>query len=189
MEHFGENALRPNPLKPRLAAGGCAFGTMTFEFFTPGYPAICREAGAEFILYDMEHSGVGFETMKVQFACCRGLDLVPLVRVPSGDYHHIARALDIGAMGIMVPMVETSEQAKAIVDCTRYPPTGRRGAAFNVAAHDDYSGGVENVDAIAAVDGVDVVWLGHYDLTNFLGIPGQFDHPKFHAAVEKLVKA
>ena len=97
---------------------------MTFEFFTPGYPAICREAGAEFILYDMEHSGVGFETMKAQFAFCRGLDLVPLVRVPSGDYHHIARALDIGAMGIMVPMVETPEQAKAIVDCTKYPPQG-----------------------------------------------------------------
>jgi 2-keto-3-deoxy-L-rhamnonate aldolase RhmA len=205
--------LRPNPLKPRLAAGGCAFGTMTFEFFTPGYPAICREAGAEFILYDMEHSGVGFETMKAQFAFCRGLDLVPLVRVPSGDYHHIARALDIGAMGIMVPMVETAEQAKAIVDCTRYPPAGRRGAAFNVAAHDDYSGGAEtdkiaqanartmvialvettngidNVEAIAAVDGVDVVWLGHYDLTNFLGIPGQFDNPRFHAAVDRLVDA
>ena len=109
----GRRPLRPNPLKPRLAAGGCAFGTMTFEFFTSGYPAICREAGAEFILYDMEHSGVGFETMKAQFAFCRGLDLVPLVRVPSGDYHHVARALDIGAMGIMVPMVETAEQAQS----------------------------------------------------------------------------
>jgi hypothetical protein len=80
--------MRPNPLKPRLAAGGCAFGTMTFEFFTPGYPTICREAGAEFILYDMEHSGVGFETMKAH-AFCRGLDLVPLAR-PSGDYHRCA---------------------------------------------------------------------------------------------------
>jgi len=205
--------LRPNPLKPRLAAGGCAFGTMAFEFFTPGYPAICRAAGAEFILYDMEHSGVGFETMKAQFAFCRGLDLVPFVRVPSGDYHHIARALDIGAMGIMVPMVETAEQARAIVDCTRYPPAGRRGAAFNVAGHDDYSDGdvpgkiaqanartmvialvetavgIENVDAIAAVDGIDVVWLGHFDLTNFMGIPGQFDHPELHAAVDTLVEA
>ncbi|WP_213290839.1 aldolase/citrate lyase family protein [Bradyrhizobium sp. sGM-13] len=205
--------MRPNPLKPRLAAGGCAFGTMTFEFFTPGYPTICREAGAEFILYDMEHSGVGFETMKAQFAFCRGLDLVPLVRVPSDHYHYIARALDIGAMGIMVPMVETPEQAKAVVVCTRYPPAGRRGAAFNVAAHDDYSSGREtdkiaqanartmvialvetakgiaNVDAIAAVDGVDVVWLGHYDLTNFIGIPGEFDNPKFHAAVDGLVEA
>jgi 2-dehydro-3-deoxyglucarate aldolase/4-hydroxy-2-oxoheptanedioate aldolase len=113
----------------------------------------------------------------------------------------------------MVPMVETPEQVRAIVDCTRYPPAGRRGAAFNVAAHDDYSGGAEtdkiaranartmvialvetatgidNVEAIAAVDGIDVVWLGHYDLTNFLGIPGEFDNPKFHSAVDRLVKA
>jgi 2-dehydro-3-deoxyglucarate aldolase/4-hydroxy-2-oxoheptanedioate aldolase len=81
--------------------------------------------------------------MKAQFAFCRGLDLVPLVRVPSDDYHHIARALDIGAMGIMVPMVETTEQARAIVDCTKYPPAGRRAAAFNVTAHDDYAGGAE----------------------------------------------
>src|SRR6476469_8796563 len=77
----GENPLRPNPIKPRLAAGGCAFGTMTFEFFTPGYPAICREAGAEFILYDMEHSGVGFETMKAQFASCRGLAFPPATTI------------------------------------------------------------------------------------------------------------
>src|SRR6476469_4876823 len=186
---------------------------MTFEFFTPGYPTICRGAGAEFILYDMKHSGVSFETMKAQFAFFRGLDLVPLVRVPSGDYHHIARALDIGAMGIMVPMVESAEQAKAIVDCTRYPPAGRRGAAFGVAAHDDYAGGSEtdkiakanarsmvialvetakgiaNVDAIAAVEGVDVVWLGHYDLTNFMGRHGEFESPKFHAAVDSMVTA
>jgi len=116
-------------------------------------------------------------------------------------------------MGVMVPMVETPDQAKAIVDCTRYPPAGRRGAAFSVAGHDDYADGVvtekiaeanartmvialvetakgiENVDAIAAVDGVDVVWLGHFDLTNFLGIPAQFDSPIFHAAVDKLVEA
>jgi len=66
--------------------------------------------------------------MKAEFAFCRGLDLVPLVRVPSGDYHHIARALDIGAMGIMVPMVETPEQAGAIVgfDALSYSNCPRR---------------------------------------------------------------
>src|SRR4029079_10104615 len=99
----------------------------------------------------------------------------------------------------------------AIVTCSRCRPAGRRGAAFNVAGHDDYSDGdvpgkiaqanartmvialvetavgIENVDAIAAVDGIDVVWLGHFDLTNFMGIPGQFDHPELHAAVDTLV--
>jgi len=58
--------MRTNPLKPRLAAGGQAFGTMIFEFFTPGIAQICKTAGAEFILYDMEHSGLGFESLKVQ---------------------------------------------------------------------------------------------------------------------------
>ena len=205
--------IRPNPLKARLAGGGSAYGTMVFEFFTPGLPAIAHAAGAEFLLLDMEHSGASVETVKAVFAGCRGLDIVPMARVPTLQYHFIARVLDAGAMAIMVPMVETAEQAAELVAATRYPPDGKRGAAFGVVAHDDYAGGavpeliaqanartmvialvetakgIANVDAIAAVDGVDVVWLGHYDLTNSIGIPGQFDHPKFHAAVDRLVKA
>ena len=205
--------MRPNPVKDRLAAGGNVFGLMAFEFYTAGFPAICRAAGADFILYDMEHSGVSFETIKQQIALCNGLDIVPLVRVPGPDYHFIARALDIGAMGVMVPMVESAEQARHIVSCTRYPPAGRRGAAFNVTPHDDYSAlpvgekiaaamartlviclvetprGVANVDEIAATDGVDIVWLGHFDLTNFMGIPAQFGDPRFTEAVAAIAAA
>ncbi|MGH7121400.1 MAG: HpcH/HpaI aldolase family protein [Acetobacteraceae bacterium] len=204
--------MRENPLKQRLADGGYAFGTMVFEFFTPGIAQIVHAAGAEFVLYDMEHSGVGIETIKQQMATCRGIGIVPLVRVPATEYHFIARTLDAGAMGIMVPMVESAEQAREIVAMTRYPPQGRRGAAFGVA-HDDYEAGpvaakitaamartlviaqVETakgaaaVDEIAAVDGIDVVWLGHFDLTNFLGIPGEFNHAKYLAAVEEIVAA
>ncbi len=205
--------MRSNPIKFRVAEGGSAFGTMVFEFFTSGLPAICRAAGAEFLIYDMEHSGVSFETIKAQIASCKGAEIAPFVRVPDRDYHLIARALDIGATGIMVPMVESAEQARAIVSCTRYPPTGRRGSAFNVAAHDDYTmggvaekiatanertlviclvetaAGIDNVDAIAAVEGVDVVWLGHFDLTSSMGIPGAFDDPRYLAAVDALVAA
>jgi 2-dehydro-3-deoxyglucarate aldolase/4-hydroxy-2-oxoheptanedioate aldolase len=205
--------MRPNPLKPRLAAGGSAFGTMAFEFFTAGLPQIVKAAGADFILYDMEHSGADVATMKAQFAACRGIDLPAFVRVPATEYHFVARMLDLGALGIMVPMVETPEQAARIVSFTRYPPAGRRGAAFGVAPHDDYLAGavkdkiaaahertlvialvetalgIENVDAIAAVPGVDVVWLGHFDLTNFLGIPAEFEHPRFLKAVDDLLAA
>lgn len=205
--------MRDNPLKARLLGGGQAFGVMAFEFFTPGLPAIVRSAGAEFLLLDMEHSGVGFETVKAQIALCRGIELVPMARVPAAEYHFIARLLDAGAMGVMVPMVETAEQAAFIVACTRYPPHGRRGSAFGVVAHDDYAEGdvvskmtaansrtlvmclietargLENVDAIAAVPGVDVLWLGHADLTSFMGIPGQFAHPDYLAAVDKIVAA
>jgi 2-dehydro-3-deoxyglucarate aldolase/4-hydroxy-2-oxoheptanedioate aldolase len=204
--------MRENPVKQRLQAGGHAFGAMFFELFSPGIGQIASNAGAEFALFDMEHSGFGIGELKAQVAFCRGLDIVPMVRVPATQYHFVARALDVGAMGVMVPMVESVEQAREIVSFTRYPPRGRRGAGFGMA-HDDYQGGsvadkiaaleartlviaqietalgAEAVDAIAAVDGVDVIWLGHFDLTNFMGIPGQFEHPRYLAAVDALIAA
>ena len=87
--------MRDNPVKARLAAGGRVCGAMVFEFFSPGLPQICANAGAEFVLYDMEHTGLSFETLKTQVALCRGLSVVPMVRVPRGEYHFIARALDV----------------------------------------------------------------------------------------------
>lgn len=113
--------MRDNPIKARLAAGGHAFGTMVFEFFTPSLAQICKTAGAEFVLYDMEHSAVSIESVREQISYCRGAGLVPMVRVPATQYDYISRALDAGAMGIMVPMVETAEQAAFIVQSTRYP--------------------------------------------------------------------
>ncbi len=205
--------MRENAVKKTLAAGGTAFGSMIFEFFTPGMPRLLKNAGAEYAMYCMEHTGASFETLKPQFALCRALGIVPLVRVPGTEYDFIARALDCGALGVMVPLVDTAEQAKFIVACTRYPPAGgRRGAAFGFA-HDDFEGGdvvdkmnmihertlviamietksgLENVDAIAAVPGVDALWLGHFDLSNFLGIPGQFGSPVFQDAIKRIVGA
>jgi 2-dehydro-3-deoxyglucarate aldolase/4-hydroxy-2-oxoheptanedioate aldolase len=205
-----------NLVKKKLAAGEPVLGSMVFEFFTPGIARICANAGAEFVMYCMEHTGAGYETLKPQFALCRALGIAPLVRVPATEYHFVARALDVGALGVMVPLVDTREQAERIVSFTRYPPQGRRGAAFGFA-HDDYQGaategelrekmrsihertlvicmietraGLENVERIAAVDGVDVIWLGHFDLTNFLGIPGQFSHPEYRDAVKRIAAA
>src|SRR5438132_1279393 len=102
--------IRDNPVKAALAAGKRAYGAMVFEFFSPGLPQICKNAGAEFVLFDMEHTGLGFETLKTQCALCRGLDIVPMARVPRGEYHFIARALDIGALGVRVPMVGTQAE-------------------------------------------------------------------------------
>jgi 2-dehydro-3-deoxyglucarate aldolase/4-hydroxy-2-oxoheptanedioate aldolase len=204
--------MRDNPVKNALQKGGRAIGAMVFECFAPGLPQICRNAGAEFVLYDMEHTGLGFESLKTQLALCRGLDLVPMARVPRGEYHFIARALDIGAFGVMVPMVATRAEAEYIVSCSRYPPQGHRGAAFGFA-HDDYQGGdvalkmaalhqrtmmiaqietdqgLDNVEAIAAVPGVDALWIGQFDLTNFLGIPAQFNHPQYLAGVDRVLAA
>lgn len=199
-------------LKQSLQTNGHAFGSMAMEFLTPGLPAIMAAAGAEFGLFDMEHTGAGLETMKTMIAGCRGIGVAPLVRVPRGEYHFIARALDIGAHGIMIPMVGSANQAAHIADCAHYPPVGHRGAAFGVA-HDDYKAtdpatamaraaartlviaqietteGLHAVEAIAATPNIDVIWLGHFDLTNFMGIPGQFQHPQYLAAVRRIADA
>lgn len=203
--------MKPNPVKQTLQSGRVSLGTMVFEFHSTGIARLAAEAGAEFVIYDMEHTGWTMETIRQLMATSRGA-VTPMVRVPAGDYHFLARALDMGAMGVMIPMVETVEQARRIADATRYPPVGRRGAAFTVA-HDDYAGGdlgekmrtanaerlviaqietatgLENVEAIAAVEGIDILWVGQFDLSNFLGIPGQFQHPDFTRALERVAAA
>ena len=199
-------------LRARAMAGETVLGAMVFEFFSPGVAQCLKLAGCEYIIYDMEHTGLGYETLKAQVAHCRGLDVMPMARVPRSDYAYLARALDVGAQGVMVPMVNSVAEAKSIVEATRYPPDGRRGAAFGFS-HDDYEAGsplkkikaanenniviaqietergLDVVEGIAAVDGIDVLWVGHFDLTNFLGIPGQFDHPKYLDALDRVVAA
>lgn len=197
-------------LRNRVRAGEQVLGAMMFEFFSPGVPQLLVHAGCEYVIYDMEHTGTGMETMKDQVSFCRGLPIVPMVRVPRGEYHFLARALDIGMQGVMVPMVETGDQAQSIAEACRYPPEGRRGAAFGFA-HDNFvvdpgptiersnatitviaqietERGLENIEQIAATDGIDVLWLGHFDLTNFLGIPGEFRNPVYLDAVARIVE-
>ncbi|MSS73404.1 MAG: aldolase [Candidatus Latescibacteria bacterium] len=204
--------MRENKVKRTLHQGGVALGTMLFEFNTPGIAQLMASAGADFAIFDMEHTGWSVETIRALMATSRGADLTPMVRVPATEYHFLARVLDVGAMGLMVPMVESVEQARRIVQAAKYPPVGRRGAAFSVA-HDDYlegdvvtkmqsaneegllialietAQGVQNVDEIAALDGIDVLWLGHFDLTNSLGIPAQFTHPDYRRAVDRILEA
>lgn len=204
--------MKPNTIKQDVLAGKTIAGAMIFEFFSPGMSVILANAGCRFVLYDMEHSGLGYETLKWLFATCRGLPIEPMVRVPRGEYTWLARALDLGARGVMIPMVESREQAVAIVQACRYPGVGRRGAAFGFAQCDYLGGdvsekirashertmviaqietehGLENVEDIAAVEGIDVLWVGHFDLSNFMGIPGQFADPRFDAAMRKVVAA
>jgi len=203
--------MKPNAIKQDILAGKTVAGAMVFEFFSPGIASILANAGCRFALFDMEHTGLGFETLKWLFASCRGLPIEPMVRVPRGEYTWLARALDLGARGVMIPMVESAEQARSIVQACRYPPVGRRGAAFGFAQCDYLGGdvgakiaashartmviaqieterGLENVEAIAAVDGIDVLWVGHFDLSNFMGIPAQFADPRFDAAMRRVAE-
>lgn len=188
------------------------FGHFIVEFATPGIGHIMKNAGCDFTLFDLEHSGFGFETVKSAMRYFEAAGLAAIVRAPSKEYHHIARACDMGAEGIMLPMVASAKEARQILDCMKYHPKGGRGVALGVA-HDKYRAGpvaeklaaanerttlfcqietaegVKNAEEIAAVDGVDCLWVGHFDLSVSLGIPGQFDNPKFTKAIDKVVAA
>lgn len=188
------------------------FGHFIVEFATPGIGHIMKSAGCDFTLFDLEHSGFGFETVKSALRYFEAADLPAIVRVPSREYHHIARAMDMGAEGLMLPMVGNVDEVRHIVNSMKYHPQGKRGVALQVA-HDRYrpgtvadkftaansrttlfcqietAEGVENADAMAAIEGVDCLWVGHFDLSVSLGIPGQFDHKDFKRAIERTIAA
>jgi 2-keto-3-deoxy-L-rhamnonate aldolase RhmA len=204
--------MRENSVKRTLHAGGVAVGTMVFEFTTPGIGRIAEAAGADFVLFDQEHTAWGVETLAAAMAVMRFTRPVPLVRVPTLQPHLVSRLLDVGALGVMVPLVETPEQAARIVQAAKYPPSGRRGVSGGLA-HDDYRGedvagtmrganaealliaqietaqGVECAREIAAIEGIDVLWMGQMDLSTSLGVAGQYRHPTYLAALEAIVAA
>jgi 2-keto-3-deoxy-L-rhamnonate aldolase RhmA len=200
-------------LKAQCGSRELKLGHFVIEFATPGIGHILKEAGCEFVLLDMEHSGFSFETVKSLVRYCEAARLPAIVRVPSKAYDHLARAADVGAEAVMVPMVDTAAEARELVTSLKYTPRGRRGMALGIA-HDAYrapgvandrlresndrtclfaqietASGVDEVEAIAAVDGVDCLWIGHNDLSASLGIPGEFGHDIFLRAVERVAAA
>jgi 2-keto-3-deoxy-L-rhamnonate aldolase RhmA len=204
--------MRRNALKAMSRSKAPKFGHFIVEFATPGIGHIMKSAGCDFCLLDMEHSGFAIETVKSAVRYMQAAELPLIVRVPSKDYHHIARICDMGAEGVMAPMVGSAAEAKRIVNSMKYFPVGLRGVAPAVA-HDDYrpgpvpqklanankrttlfaqietAEGVENVMEIAATPGVDCLWIGHFDLSVSLGIPGEFDNPKYVSANARIIEA
>jgi 2-keto-3-deoxy-L-rhamnonate aldolase RhmA len=200
-----------NRVRQRLAQGETVFGQMILELFTPGIGPMLAACGLDFVLFDMEHGRCDIALAAEMIASCRGSDIVPMVRVPDAGYVPLSRLLDLGARGVMVPRVETRQQAEDIVAQLKYAPQGRRGVALGIA-HDLYCAGdagcfakinedvavvllletekaFANVDDIVSVPGVDAAWLGHYDLTVSLGVAMQFEHPRILSAMENLVLA
>ena len=204
--------MAADTLKEQAKSRELKVGHFIVEFATPGIGHMLKNAGCDFVLFDTEHSGFHNETIKSVIRYFEAGRVPTVVRVPSKEYHHIARAADMGAEGIMLPMVNDAKEARHILDCLKYVPAGQRGVALGVA-HDGYRGGavleklaaanarttlyaqietragVENADAIAATDGVDCLWVGHFDLSSSLGIPGQFEHQDFLDAIDTVVKA
>ncbi len=200
------------PLKAMARTRDLKAGHFLFEFTSPGIGHILKQAGCDYAVLDTEHSGFGFETVKQVLTYLHGAGVPTVVRVPSKDYKDIARALDVGADGVMLPMVNNVAEAKSIIHSMKYVPTGGRGVIVRYAldgyatgptmeklaaanahtvlfAQIETAEGVENAEAIAALEEVDCLWVGHFDLSCSLGIPGEFDHPKFAQAIEAVVAA
>jgi 2-keto-3-deoxy-L-rhamnonate aldolase RhmA len=162
-------------------------------------------------MFDMEHGGIDIGAVSRLLAAARSSGIVPLVRTAAVGYQQISQPLDAGALGVMVPMVESADQARLIVDAAKYAPAGRRGvavyypddvepgglAATLAKANDELLliaqietvAGVAHVEEIAAVDGIDVLLIGHYDLTTSMGTPGEFWNEAHTAAVDRVFDA
>lgn len=202
--------MRHNRALASIRSADIALGVFALEFASTGLARTAASAGADFIVFDQEHTGWTTDTIRQLLASARASDIAPLVRVPTSAPHGIGIALALGALGVMVPMVNTAEETRGIVAAAKYPPAGTRG--FAVLYEDEHGGDVErymreanseiavivmietrqaleNLDAIAAVPGVDVLWIGHYDLTASLGIAGQFEHSEFTGALRRVVAA
>lgn len=197
-------------LKKRLQAGETVNGCW-LNLGSALTAEIAGLAGFDWVLIDLEH-GAGSESgLAAQLQALQHTPAAPIVRVESAEGQRIHRVLDMGAEGIMCPRINNLAEARRVVSGMHYPPHGTRGVAKMVRATafgrdfaEYYRDAKENIlgvvqietvnvlnhlDEIAALDGVDVLFVGPADLTMELGIFGQFDHPKFKAALKATLKA
>ena len=160
-------------------------------------------AGADAVIIDLEHGAVDYGSAHAMIAATSGSDCAPLVRVAKNDEAHVKRVLDLGAEGIVFPLIKTAEDARRAVASLRYPPAGNRGFGPFIA-HSHWKVGlldfaaemdgklvccllietveaIENVDEICAVKGIDLIVPAQFDLSTAFGVSGQFDHPDFVA--------
>jgi 2-keto-3-deoxy-L-rhamnonate aldolase RhmA len=203
--------MKPNRLRSALAEGRPALGHMVLEFGTRGIAKIVEASGLDFVLIDMEHSGLDYGAVADLLAWFKSTPVAPIVRVPAVQYHFIARVMDAGAMGVMAPNIRTAEQAREVVAAMRYAPEGVRGLGLGTA-HNDYVApalpsyleeanhqnvaicqiestmALDNLDAIASTPGLDVLFIGHFDLTQSMGIVGKFEDPRFIDAVRRVAE-
>jgi 2-keto-3-deoxy-L-rhamnonate aldolase RhmA len=198
--------------KQRLQNGELALGIMVSEVRNPNVAYMLAQAGFDFFIVDNEHGSYSAETVANMIAVARGAGLPVIVRIAEVGRESILKPLDAGAAGLLVPMVDTPEQAAQVVEYAKYPPQGVRGAALR-RAHSLYARvdaaayleqanrdtfiavqvetqlGIANVEAIARVEGVDCVFVGPFDLSVSLGFPGQLNRPEQIAASDQVVRA
>jgi 4-hydroxy-2-oxoheptanedioate aldolase len=207
-------SLAPVPsftdLRTRILAGETLFGTF-LGLGSPTAAEICGRAGFDWVIIDLEHGAAHESELLTSVYAVGSTPATALVRPRSADRLRIGRVLDLGAHGVMIPRIDLPEQAAEAISFMRYPPDGTRGLALSTrgaglgelghtdvrAINDQIVGiiqiespsAVEHAAEIAAIDGVDVLFVGPADLSHSMGIPGQFDEPRFLDAIERVVGA
>jgi 4-hydroxy-2-oxoheptanedioate aldolase len=201
--------LRPtfrDRLVEHSGAGGRSLVGLWVCSGSPLVAEIFAGSGVDWLLIDMEHSANSLQSVMTQLQAVGGYPVTPVVRVPFGDDVALKQVLDIGAQNVLVPMVSTADQARELVAAVRYPPSGRRGVGSSLSrsarwnrvdgylSHADEhvslfvqvesAEAVANAAQIAAVDGIDGVFVGPADLAASLGVLGQQTHPDVLAAVQ-----
>jgi 2-keto-3-deoxy-L-rhamnonate aldolase RhmA len=205
-------AVQRNTVREKLKANECVYGTSLEDCLDPELAVVLSVAGLDFFFIDTEHSPADYFRIQGLCRAARATNIIPMVRVTQNEPHLLSRAADVGAMGIIVPRVHSVEQARSAVEALKFPPLGKRGfglrsiitdlramsAADEVASCNrqlmvilmiESRAGLDCVEEIAKVEGIDVLFIGPYDLTLSLGIVEQFENPIFWRAVERVIQA
>lgn len=204
-----------NLLKEKIKNKEKVLGTF-FELGSMSVIECLGQTGLDFVIIDNEHGPFETESTMDYIRACDTVGLTPLVRVREISRPAILKPLDIGAKGLIVPCIETVEQAKKVVEYGKFSPIGKRGFCPSRKDYWGYShpqgqpidvgmkqenentllilqcetvGCLENIETIVSMDGVDGIFIGPFDLSISMGIPGQFDNPEFLKAVDKILSA
>jgi len=204
--------MQKNTLKEKLRDQECVYGSSLEDCLDPEIAVVLAAAGLDFFFIDTEHCAAGYSEIQGLCRAARAAGIVPMVRVAQNEPYLLSRVADVGAMGVIVPRIHSVEEARAAVKALKFPPLGRRGFGLRSivtdlrakSADDEVAScnrelmivlmiesreGLEGVEEIAKVEGVDVLFVGPYDLTLSLGIIEQFDNPIFWRAIDRVIEA
>lgn len=202
--------MRPNKMLAKLRADEVVFGTFVY-IPDPAVVEMIGYAGLDFALIDMEHSSMDLETVENMVRAAEVSGTTSVVRVPDNNPKSILRVLEAGAQGIIVPHIFTAKEAADVVRAMKYPPVGRRGmgrqrtAKYGIVDLDEYlawanseimvgimvedAEAIDNVEEIAAVEGLDMIFVGPGDLSATMGVPGGYMLPEPQAAIRRAITA
>ena len=194
-------------IRKKLDNGGCSIGSW-MQIPNSSIAEIMGQDGYDWVAIDMEHGAISTDQLPDLFRALELGETLPLVRLAHGHQKDCKQALDAGAGGVIIPMIESAEQLINVIDASRWPPAGKRGVGFSranlfgkffqsyikeaqqplIIAMIENFNGVNNLDDILKVEGLDAILIGPYDLSASMGITSQFEHVEFLNVMKSIKK-